>query len=130
MSDFKTPNLDAEVDSWPYRAISAGRFGLMMTAVKKDLRAIVAEKDAELVEVRDTLECAKIGRKVEVDGLREEIAALKAKMATMVCGTCFGEKQVVDEANSYGDERGVIAVYDPCPTCQPKGSDDAETENL
>lgn len=64
----------------------------------------------------------------ELDTLRTENAAIRAKlevaektMATMVCGTCKGEKQVPMDTPAQPRQNGFAKLpLIPCPVCQPK----------
>ena len=46
----------------------------------------------------------------------EEIQRLRAKMSTVVCGTCKGEGEV-DRVDKYGNYVGL--GWKPCPVCKP-----------
>lgn len=55
---------------------------------------------------------------IDYENLRAENAALRAKMATMVCGTCLGHKRIVSDSATIQECLSFKAKFVPCPGCQ------------
>lgn len=86
-----------------------------LATLRAELESVDAEHRKELQEEGRKLGEATVQAEAfqaERNLLYDELATLRAKMAGMVCGTCYGRKTV--RALVMGDTCTV-----PCPVCQP-----------
>lgn len=132
MSESKTPRTDWFVEGCVRKHISAIEHRILKQELDCDIAALGAKHAEEIARLR--LEMQRMSVRLEMErhenneSRREinsmkiwadkEIATLRAKMATMVCGTCLGSKLAYRK--NTGPHGGCQDIGYPCPVCQPK----------
>jgi hypothetical protein len=87
-------------------------------AISAAIEAKHAAEKTGLIAAREEERDKKAALWARVGELEFEIATLRAKMATMVCGRCKGDGY--DPATGWDWVNNQYITLTPCPVCQPK----------